>query len=181
MSAGSTAGRVKAAPPLWRGILMLLGGFAGLCTLFALIATALGAWQEHREAQWPQTTARVEKCRLRAASSRRGSGYYIDCVLSYEVGEGKYRARVHSASVPAPDRVIWQYPPRQFERLEEWVDAHPEGTPIVVHYDPANPGKVALVVTDMPGGGPRTPSNLRVLGVFAVACAALLGVARIGR
>ena len=37
---------------------------------------------------------------------------------------------------------------------------------VVVHYDPADHVKVALVATDMPLGGPRTPSNLKVLEVW---------------
>jgi hypothetical protein len=37
---------------------------------------------------------------------------------------------------------------------------------IVVHYDPADHVKVALVATDMPLGGSRTPSNLKVLEVW---------------
>lgn len=122
--------------------------------------------------------ARIENCDLRPTSTGRQSSYYIDCLLSYEVRDGEFQARVHSASVPSPQ--VWQYLRGQSERLEEWVDEHPEGTPIMVHYNPANPGKVALVVTDMPLRGPRTPGNLRVLGVFAVACAVLLAIARIG-
>jgi len=47
-------------------------------------------------------------------------------------------SQVYSRSMPALRRVIWQYPPQQFEMVQEWVDAHPEGTPIAVHYHPAN-------------------------------------------
>jgi hypothetical protein len=80
------------------------------------------------------------------------------------VGGEEIVSRVHSRSTPAPRRVIWQYPPGQFQRLQEWVDAHPEGTPILVHYDPANHSKAVLVATDMPLGGPRTPGNVKLLG-----------------
>jgi hypothetical protein len=72
--------------------------------------------------------------------------------------------------------------PRSFaQQLQEWVDEHPEGTPIAVHYDPANRKKAVLVTTDMPLGRPRTPDNLKLLGFFAVSCAVLLTVARVAR
>ena len=58
---------------------------------------------------------------------------------------------------------------------------HPEGTSIEVHYNPANPGKAALVETDMPGGGPHTPNNLKLLGIATVSSIVLLGIARIAR
>jgi len=174
-----TAGPGKAAVPLWRGVLMLLGGFAGLCSLFALVTTALGAWLEHREAQWPQATARIQKCDLRPISTGRRNSYHIDCLLNYQVGDEEFQARVYSHNAPGPQ--VWQYPQGQFERLQEWVDEHPKGTPIVVHYNPAHPKKLALVATDMPGGGPRTPSNLKVLYVTVAICAVLLVIASIGR
>jgi hypothetical protein len=65
--------------------------------------------------------------------------------------------------------------------MQEWVDGHPEGTEIVVHYDPANHNKAVLVTTDMPLGGPRTPNNVKLLGFFAVSCAVLLTIARVAR
>ena len=65
--------------------------------------------------------------------------------------------------------------------VEDWVDAHPQGMPIAVHYDPANPKKAVLVATDMPRGGPRTPNNLRLLGIAALSCVVLLTIARVGR
>jgi len=77
--------------------------------------------------------------------------------------------------------VKWQYPTGQLELLQDWVDEHPEGTPIVVRYDPANHKKAVLVTTDMPLGGPRTPNNLRLLGFFAVSFVVLLAIARIAR
>jgi hypothetical protein len=65
--------------------------------------------------------------------------------------------------------------------LQEWVDEHPQGTPIEVGYDPVNPKKAVLVATDMPLAGPRTPNNLRLLGFSAASCVVLLTIARIAR
>jgi hypothetical protein len=65
--------------------------------------------------------------------------------------------------------------------MQEWVDEHPPGTPIAVHYDPANHKKAALVTTDMPLGGPQTPDNLKLLEVTAGICALLLAIAALTR
>ena len=158
--------------------LAVLVVFSGLCTIFASVVTAAQAWQEHAQARWPEVTARVDTCGLNQTSSgpRR---YRIRCRLSYLVGAEQNAANVYSTNVPPPE--VWQYPPNQIAPFAEWVEAHPQGTPIVVHYDPANHRKAALVTTDMPLGGPRTPNNLKVLGVFAVASVLLLTIARITR
>jgi hypothetical protein len=77
--------------------------------------------------------------------------------------------------------VIWQYLPGQFERLQEWVNAHSKGTPIAVHYDPANQSEAVLVATDMPLGGARTPGNLNLLGIAALSCVVMVAIVRITR
>ena len=171
-------------PSGWRGWVLLLTGFfgffAGLCTIFALVVTAAEGWSEHAQAQWPQTTARVQRCGLDIYAHRQES-YWIDCSVSYTVRGEDIVAHVHSRSTPAPRRVISQNPSEQFDEMQAWVDEHPEGTPIAVHYDPANHKKAVLVTTDMPLGGPRTPNNLKLLGFFAVSCVVLLTIARVVR
>jgi hypothetical protein len=66
-----TTESVTRRPVLWRGIVALLGVFAGLCTIFALVVTVVETWQEHAEAQWPETTARVDRCYLHQTSTGR--------------------------------------------------------------------------------------------------------------
>jgi hypothetical protein len=174
-----TAGGVTKGQVLWRGIAALMGLLAGLCTIFAFVVTAVQAWQERAQSQWPEVTARVDKCGLDQTSSGRREKYYIHCRLSYAVGAEQNATNIYSTNVPSSE--IWQYPPNQIGPLKHWVNEHPQGTPIVVHYDPANHGEAVLVRTDMPRGGPRTPNNLKVLGVFAAACVLLLTIARITR
>ena len=83
--------------------------------------------------------------------------------------------------VPDPARVIWRSPGfPALEDLQQWVDAHPAGASIEVHYDPASPGTAALVVTDMPLGGPRAPGDLRLVGGFAALSVLLLLIGRAG-
>lgn len=168
--------------PKWRGLVLLLVSFlglsAGLSTVFVLVVTMAQALQEHAHAQWPEATARVQRCGL-DIYTHKPETYWIDCSISYKVGGEEIVSHVHSLSTPAPRRVIWQNPPQQFERLQEWVDQHPEGTPIAVHYDPVNHNKAVLVATDMPLGGPRTPGNLKLLGVVASGFVVMLAIARI--
>lgn len=165
---------------VWRGVAALLGVFAGLCTVFALVVTAAEAWQEHAEAQWPETTARVGRCYLHQTSTGRRNQYYIDCSLSYVVGTEQIGAHVYSASVPS--REVPQYPRNQISPLEDWVDVHPPGTEMAVRFDPAKHSKMVLVATDMPrAGGPHTANNLKLLGFFATTSVLLLLIARVWR
>ncbi len=157
-----------------------LGLFTGLCTLFALVVTAAQAWQEHTRAHWPETTAQVQQCNL-TIYTRRRELYWIDCSVRYTVRGEDLVAHIHSRSTPAPRHVIAQYPANQFESMQDWVDDHPEGTPITVHYDPANHGKAVLVNSDMPLGGPQTPTNLKLLCFFGVSCIVLVTIARTAR
>jgi hypothetical protein len=163
----------------WQGVVGFFAVFAGLCTVFGVIITAGEAWQEHAQAAWPVATAQVEECGVGPTSS--GNSYYITCRLSYAVGAEKLETNVHSRSVLSP--TIWTYPRNQVgvADLQEWADEHPPGTPIAVHYDPGNPKKAVLVATDMPLGGPRTPANLRLLGLAALSCIVLLTIARLVR
>jgi hypothetical protein len=170
-----TTGTAPKGQLRWSGLAVLVV-FSGLCTIFASVVTAAQAWQEQAQARWPEVTARVDTCDLDETSS--GSRRYrIRCRLSYAVGAEQNAANVYSTNVPPPE--VWQYPPNQIAPFEEWVDAHPQGTPIVVRYDPANHKKVVLVATDMPRGGPRTPSNVKLLEVCAGSFLVLLTIARI--
>jgi hypothetical protein len=170
--------------PKWRGYVMFVasffGLFAALCTIFALVVTAAEGWVEHAQARWPTTMARVQRCGL-DVYTYKSQAYWINCSLSYTVRDEDIVSHVHSRTIPDPRRVIWQYPTGRFEQLQAWVDEHPEGTAISVHYDPANHKKAVLVTTDMPLGGPTTPSNLKLLGFSAVSCVVLLALARIAR
>lgn len=157
-----------------------LGLFAGLCSIFVLVVTLAQGWQEHAQAQWPQATALVQRCGLDIYAHRRET-YWIDCRIRYPVGAEEIVAKVHSRSTPAPRRVISQHPAMQFGLMQEWVDEHPPGTPIAVHYDPANHKTAALVATDMPLGRPHTPDNLKLLKVTAGICAVLLAIAALTR
>jgi hypothetical protein len=168
----------KARVLIWLGLTVLVA-LSGLCTIFVSVATAAQAWQEQAEARWPEVTARVDGCSLNRTSSGRRQKFYIHCRLSYAVGAEQNVTNVYSSNVPSPE--IWQYPPNQIAPFKEWVDEHPQGTPIVVRYDPAKHAKVVLVANYMPRGGPRTPNNVKLLEVCAGSFLVLLTIARITR
>jgi hypothetical protein len=171
-------GTVEKGPLMWVGLVVLVL-FLGLCTVFASVVTVAQAWQEHLQARWPEVTARVDECGLQRTSSGRREKFHIRCRLKYAVGAEQYATNIYSRNVPSPE--IWQYPPNQIAPFEEWVNNHPPGTSIVVRYDPAKHTKVVLVATDMPDGGPRTTSNVKILEVCAGSFLILLTIARITR
>jgi Protein of unknown function (DUF3592) len=167
-----------------KGQLMYLGlvvlvAFSGLCTIFVSVATAAQAWQEHARARWPEVTARVDACDLTRTSSNGRRKFYIRCRLSYAAGAEQNVTNIYSPNVAAPE--IWQYPRNQIAPLQEWVAEHPQGTPIVLQYDPANRAKVVLVAANTPFVGVQTPNNLKLLGVCAGSFLVLLTIARLTR
>jgi hypothetical protein len=169
-----TTRTAQKSPLIWLGLIMLVLLF-GLCTIFASVVTAVQAWQEHTQTRWPEVTAHVDVCSLNRTSSNGGRKFYIGCRLSYAVGVEQHAANVYSRNVPSPE--IWQYPPNQIAPFEEWVNKHPDGTPIVVRYDPADHTKVVLATDNMPGGGLRTSSNVEQLEFFAGGFLVLLLIA----
>ena len=163
---------------LWVGLAVLVV-LSGLCSIFALVVTVAEAWQERAEAGWPEATAQVVRCSLDRSSTGQRKRLHIHCRLSYAAGTEPSVANVYSRYVPMPD--VWQYPPNQIEPFAAWVDEHPPGTPIAVRYDPVNHQKVVLPGDSMPGGGPRTPDNVKVLELFAGSFFVLLALAAITR
>jgi hypothetical protein len=167
--------------PKGRRLVMTLAGFfclfSGLCTVFLLVATAALAWQDRVHAQWPEARAQVEQCGLDPYEPDP-KYYRIDCSVSYIARGEEIISHVYSRTAPDPRRVIWESQPPQFERMQDWVDAHPKGTPIAVHYDPASHSKAVLAVTDMPLGASQTSFCLRMLEITAVSCLVLLAIVR---
>ena len=153
--------------------------FFGLCAVFVGVVTAVQGWEEHALAQWPVATAQVDRCRLDQSSTNGRNGYHIDCRFSYAVGVEQNTITVYSRNVPSRD--VPQYPPNQIAPFEDWVANHPEGTPVLVHYDPSNHRKAVLATTSMPGAGPHTSSNLKLLAVVAAALLMMLTITQILR
>jgi hypothetical protein len=177
MAATPTYGEPKRRP-LWTGYLMLAGCFAGLCALLSLAVTIYEALQENRQSHWPETAAAIQQCGVERQTTDNADYYVIDCRIGSVISGRTVTSHVRSHSLRAPEKLIWEYHPGQAQRMldsmEAWVEAHPPGTPINVHYNPSSHGQSALVMSDMPNSGSRTPWNLELTGGLAAICAALL-------
>jgi Protein of unknown function (DUF3592) len=160
--------------PAWLGLFMFailaLLALSGLGTIFVGVITAVQAWQEHAEEHWPEVTARVEKCYLRQSSTRKRDRYYISCRFSYQAGFEQNEANIYSGP-----SVQWQFT----GPYQEWIDGHPAGSPIAVRYDPANHKKIVLGPPYMPGKGPHTQDNVKLLIVCAGSFVVLLLITRV--
>jgi hypothetical protein len=164
---------VRRMPP-WLGLVMFgilaFLALSGLGTIFVGVITAVQAWQEHAQEHWPTVTARVEKCYLRQSSTRKRDRYYISCRFGYQIGFEQNEANMYSGP-----SVFWQFT----GPYQEWIDAHPVGSPIEVRYDPANHKSIVLMPPYMPGKGPHTENNVKLLIVTAVSFLVLLLIMRV--
>lgn len=158
-----------------KGLVGLLGIFAGLCTVFALIVSATDKWQEQAQERWPEVTATIERCSVDPyvplESASREPVWHIGCRIGYRADSTQIETSIRSRSTASG----WG---GHMERMHQWVALHRPGSPIVVHYNPTDPKTAALTATDMPDAGPRTPNNLRLLLISSVACLGLLTIAR---
>lgn len=157
-------------------IVIVFALFLGLCTILVGAVTVVQAWQEHTQQSWPEATAHVDKCDLAQSSTRGRHRHYIRLHLSYAVDGQPNTASIFSSKVPGPE--VSQYPPNQIAPFQQWVDEHPQGTPIAIRYDPADHAK-AVLVNPLPGGGPHTPNNIKLLAACATIFVALLILARL--
>ncbi len=168
----------------WVDSIFLFGCFLALCTLFSVVVTLGVALQEHLQAGWPETTATIRTCSVERVGSR-STANVIDCRISYLSDGEPVVSTVRSTSSTAPERIIWEHPAGRaqqvFDAMLDWVNAHPRGSTLSVHYDPSNPRKAALVMTDMPLGGPQTEKNVRFTVDLAAVTAAFLAIGAFAR
>jgi Protein of unknown function (DUF3592) len=150
---------IRASSLTAQGLVALLALFAGLCTIFALIATVTDAWNEHQQQTWPEATATLERCSVDKhilPNATRAPVWRIYCRIAYSVGSDQIETTIRSRST----RAGWG---GATEQMHQWVAEHCSGTSIAIHYDPQKPATAILTATDMPYAGPRTPSNLKLL------------------
>jgi hypothetical protein len=150
--------------------------FFGLCTVFLLVSTAVDAWREHAQKGWPQATATIAQCRI---DLRHYNGpddddptWWLECPVRFRVGPDEIKTTIHSGHRSNPAR---DYP----DLMNAWVSDHPDGSPIVVRYDPSD-FRTAMPARDyMPNGSPRTGYDFRFLLVCSVAFISLLTITRL--
>lgn len=157
-----------------QGVLRILAVFAGLCAVFALVVSIADAWREHAQQTWPEVTATVQRCSVDPYVPIRGNHapvWTVQCRIAYRAGGEEVEGRIHSRSTTSG----WG---GDVDSMRRWVTSHRSGSPIVVNYDPAEPKTVVLTRTDMPLGGPRTPTDLRLLLISSGASLLLFLAAR---
>lgn len=171
-----TTGKSPANPPTAQGFIALFGLFAGVCTVFALVFSAADALREHAQQSWPQTTATIERCGLDPyhpfSHAGRDTIWHIECRINYLVHGDIVEAKIRSRSAKSG---------ADTELMNRWVAEHRRGSPIIIHYNPADHNAVVLTATDMPYAGPRTPDNLRLTLIAAATCAIMLTIAKVLR
>ena len=174
MDSSTTEGRPR-RPFTAQGLIGVLALFAGLCTIFVLIVTVADSWSEHKQERWQQATASIERCSVEPfipyRSKSRDPVWYIQCRIGYRADADQIETSVRSRTTGS----LWG---GVLPEMRQWVDHHPPGSPMVVHYDPVLPRHAVLTETDMPYAGPRTPDNLKLLAISAVAFVGLVMVAR---
>ncbi len=162
----------------WGVVVVALAYLFALFTAFAAVVSAAQAWVEFRHRQWPAASARIERCDVKPYRSSTGrrlehSAYYIACAISYETARDQLvTATLKSRRIKSPERT-WPDTGPQISQMQSWVDRHPPGAMLEVHYNPANQRDAVLTSTDMPFAGPQTTNNLKVILVCAGAWAML--------
>src|SRR5262249_19757723 len=69
--------------------------------------------------------------------------------------------------------------PDEVAALRAWLAQHRRGDRIDVRYNPAQPGHAVFASPDVPNAGPRTPNNVTLTAIAAVACTFLIPLARL--
>jgi hypothetical protein len=89
-------------PPTTQGLISLFGLFAGLCTVFALVATAYDAWQERAQENWPETIATIEWPSIDSYRAFKSAGggltSFIRCRIRYLAGAEEVHSSIRSRS-----------------------------------------------------------------------------------
>jgi hypothetical protein len=97
--------------------------------------------------------------------------WLLACQIRFRVAESEIKTDIRSGHRSNPSQ---GYP----APMERWVADHPNGSSIMVRYDPADPKTATPAADYLPNAAPRTRFNLLLLLSFCGACLILLTVAR---
>jgi hypothetical protein len=158
------------APRVAQNLVGFFAFFVGLCTIFVLVITVFEAWQEQRQQSWPSATATVRSCDVEPYTSRRPRTLQVVCRIEYFADGEQRQGRVRSSTSPAL---------AQIEAMNAWAEQHEKGSSLEIHYEPARPSHAVLVSTDMPGGGPHTPNNMKLLMAALILFVVLFAITRV--
>ncbi len=144
------------------GAVGLFGLFAGLCAIFAFVVTVFEWRAERAQAHWPVVSARIEHAELTTTGSLR---YRV----RYDADWQDHAATLSSRGTSDA---------RELAAIRAWLERHRRGGRIDVRYDPAQPDHAIFASPDVPNAGPRTPSNVTLTAIAAIACIVLIALAR---
>jgi Protein of unknown function (DUF3592) len=152
------------------GLAGFLALFAGLCTVFALLATVWDWREEAAQARWPVVSALIASGEVDPQRLSHGAtGWQLRYRVRYEA-EGQERvARLASRLERSEDEPA---------ALRAFASKHRRGGHIDVRYDPEQPGHAIFASADVPNTGPRTTADLQLLLIAATLCVGLLALAR---
>jgi hypothetical protein len=156
------------------------GAFALLVGGIMLFAAALNGWHTYvAQHRWPLVHAVVQECKLDARARRRMPGRavtYAVCGITFTDTAGQ-RVSGGFESLPA----YYERRPASgatspgVDELRAWVDQHPAGSVVDVHYDPDWPPSAE------PAGPPEIFDAYPTRGLLKFAgIAALVGILLIG-
>lgn len=152
------------------GAVGLFGLFAGLCAIFAFVVTVFEWRAERAQAQWPVVSARIEHAELAEHARSKGSTTWsLRYRVRYDADWQERAASLSSGSTSSAADVA---------AMRAWLEQHRRGGRIDVRYDPAQPGHAIFATPDAPNAGPRTPNNLTLTAIAAIACILLIAFAR---
>jgi hypothetical protein len=118
----------------WATVFLVLGAVAILVSAIACSVAGQRWWHRRTVAkEWRLVEARVEDCSLDERLYPGGLGYLVRCALRFNVAGKEIRGGFDS-----PHEV------EDVDQLRAWVARHPQGSKLVVKYDPSSPSNVVV-------------------------------------
>jgi hypothetical protein len=158
-----------ATPMKASGFAFLLGLFAGLCSVFAGVATLADWYSEATERSWPVVSAVVDQAEVDA--SPREAGSRTIWTLRYRV-HYVLDGTPHAAALISRAAFSWA----DAETLQAWADQHGKGSEIDIRYDPSRDGRAAFASDEVSVN--RACGDFTLFAMFAAASLGLLALAK---
>jgi hypothetical protein len=151
----------------------LFGLFAGLCAVFAALATLSDRHNETEQARWPVASAAVVQADIvistRAQKDDGGRLWKLRVRMSFQADAETRAATLYSRPV---------YSESEAASLHSWAAQHHRGTHIDLRYDPSQPDRAVFAAPEPGFASEQTRTDLMLLTIAAAACAGLLRLAR---
>jgi len=154
-------------------IALLFGLFAGVCAIFAGLATLADWHNEATQARWPVVPATVERADIVTSTNTRRAGggtvWKLRARVHYELGGETLTATLMSSSV---------FSEAEAAKLRSWAAQHRNGSHIDIRVDPSRQNEAVFASAEIVETTGRIGHDLVLLTIAAAACAGLLMLAR---